>query len=124
MAGTPPQFGYRSSLVNTQLSCQINGMLFATKRLDRLERDLERVENGLEHLRQTWEQQRIALLDLQETASHLLSRLAQRHKRQLKACTEDAPAGSASTEPNVDEITARILERRRKSNVQASAVSG
>jgi len=124
MAGTPPQFGSREPLVNTQKSCQINGMLFASKEINELETRLKSVENGLEHLRQTWEQQRIALLDLQETASHMLSRLAQRHKRQLKACMTEDPPGSASPEPHVDEITARIMERRRKGNVQTSASTG
>lgn len=124
MAGTPPQFVHFRDLVNTQESCHINGMLFASKRTDRLERALERLENRLEHLEQTWEQQKISLLDLQETASHMLSRLAQRHKRELKKCTDEPPQGSASTEPAQDEITARIMARRRKTNVQAAAVSG
>lgn len=99
-------------------------MNLARKRIERLERDVERLQNSFELLRQTWEQQKIALLDLQETASHLLSRLAQRHKRDLKRACSDAPADSATTEPPKDEITARIMERRRKGHVQASAVSG
>jgi len=124
MAGTPPQFVHSNLLVNTQQSCHIRGMIFADKRIDRLERAVERLENRLEHLSQTWEQQKISLLDLQETASHMLSRLAQRHKRQLKACTTDDPPGSASAEPAVDEITARIMERRSKAHVQAPTASG
>lgn len=99
-------------------------MLFASRRLNGLEKAVERLENRLEHLAQTWEQQKIGLLDLQETASHMLSRLAMRHKRELKKACEDRPADSAAPEPQQDEITARILERRRKGHVSGRQVQG
>lgn len=91
-------------------------MFFASKRISELETELERLANRVELLAQQWEQAKISLTDLQETAGHMLARLAQRHRRELKRCTEEVEDQNVATgaPPGVDEVTARILARRSR----------
>lgn len=85
------------------------------RRILDLDNSVGQLRNDVQALKSQWDNERIALHDIKEQITNTLRRLEQRHTRAKKA--EEEQASPTPSEPH-DEVTERILERRRQRAVR------